>query len=314
MAKIQFFRSDRLVQRPKTAHIFVLATYFCLSCLLSLPTTRLAGQCTVAFSQCPQDITLLDCDNSGGEQFDAFPPVTAYMTGNCAGLTLKVFKIQGFFPPTYLPNGAYLIIYRAQAEYSNGAVAAQADCSFWVFIKPDIQAPVFTSCPPNITVYGIDDGTGKCNAQAYWPNPTFTDNCSSTTSSLGSHPCGSIFQNGTTTVSYTSMDGSGNSATCSFTVTVICVVGSTAPGKSSFQMRISPNPNPGIFTIDLPSPATLGMAFRITDLTGRLVQEQKAEPGSALQTVRAGELPNGLYFLQVVSEGKVLAIEKFVKQ
>ncbi len=79
-------------------------------------------------------------------------------------------------------------------------------------------------------------------------------------------------------------------------------------------LRIFPNPNPGIFTVELPEPAKLGITFRITDLAGRLVQEQKTEPGSVQQIVRAGVLPAGLYFLQVVSEGKVLAVEKFVKQ
>jgi hypothetical protein len=80
------------------------------------------------------------------------------------------------------------------------------------------------------------------------------------------------------------------------------------------DIKIFPNPNPGKFTVELPEPAKPGTSFRITDLTGRLVKEQKTEPGSAQQMVSAEALPAGLYFLQVVSEGKVLAIEKFVKQ
>lgn len=79
-------------------------------------------------------------------------------------------------------------------------------------------------------------------------------------------------------------------------------------------LRIYPNPNPGTFTVEMPEPAQPGTQFRIIDLTGRLVQEQKTEPGSATQIVRASGLPAGLYFLQVVAEGKVLALEKFVKQ
>ena len=45
-----------------------------------------------------------------------------------------------------------------------------------------------------------------------------------------------------------------------------------------------------------------------------MVKEQSAQAGGSLQTVQVGDLPAGLYFLQVVSEGKVLAVEKFVKQ
>jgi hypothetical protein len=79
-------------------------------------------------------------------------------------------------------------------------------------------------------------------------------------------------------------------------------------------LRIYPNPNPGTFTVEMPVPAQPGTQFRIIDLAGRLVQDQKTEPGSATQTVRAGELPTGLYFLQLLENGRVVAIEKFVKQ
>jgi hypothetical protein len=79
-------------------------------------------------------------------------------------------------------------------------------------------------------------------------------------------------------------------------------------------LRIYPNPNPGTFTVEMPVPAQPGTQFRIIDLAGRLVQDQKTEPGSATQTVRAGELPTGLYFLQLLENGRVIAIEKFVKQ
>ncbi|MEO6039634.1 MAG: hypothetical protein ABIQ93_14570 [Saprospiraceae bacterium] len=58
----------------------------------------------------------------------------------------------------------------------------------------------------------------------------------------------------------------------------------------------------------------LSTAFHLTDLTGRLVLEQAAEPGLEHQVLDAGNLPPGLYFLEVLSEGRLLAIEKFVKE
>jgi hypothetical protein len=80
------------------------------------------------------------------------------------------------------------------------------------------------------------------------------------------------------------------------------------------RLRIFPNPNPGTFTVELPEPAKPGLSFRIINLTGQLLREQYTQTGNTLQTVQAGDLPAGLYFLQVRSEGKVLATEKFIKQ
>lgn len=80
------------------------------------------------------------------------------------------------------------------------------------------------------------------------------------------------------------------------------------------NLRIFPNPNSGTFSVELPSPADREMTFRITDLTGRGMLTRQTDPGSQRQTVDAGNLPPGLYFLQVVAGGRVLAVEKFVKQ
>jgi hypothetical protein len=56
------------------------------------------------------------------------------------------------------------------------------------------------------------------------------------------------------------------------------------------------------------------MRMRITDPAGRLVQELETAPATEQQTVQADALPNGLYFLHVLENGRVVAIEKFVKQ
>lgn len=82
----------------------------------------------------------------------------------------------------------------------------------------------------------------------------------------------------------------------------------------AWSVSLFPNPNAGNFTVDLLQPATAKMALGITDQSGRLLLEKYVEPGSQIQMVNAETLPAGLYFLQVVSGGKVIAIEKFVKQ
>jgi hypothetical protein len=86
-------------------------------------------------------------------------------------------------------------------------------CSFTVTVQ-DVQAPVI-SCPANIT---LPNAPGQCGALATF-SPTATDNCGATT--VTAQPAsGTFFQVGTTTVTVRASDASGNTASCSFTVTV----------------------------------------------------------------------------------------------
>jgi gliding motility-associated-like protein len=75
--------------------------------------------------------------------------------------------------------------------------------------------PVVSGCPANITV----PATTSCNAIVSWTPPTFADNCAGGTISSNKSP-GSTFSKGTTVVTYTATDAVGNTATCSFNVTV----------------------------------------------------------------------------------------------
>ncbi len=81
----------------------------------------------------------------------------------------------------------------------------------------------------------------------------------------------------------------------------------------SRAIRLYPNPNTGHFTLELPAPAPSGTTIRITDPTGRLAFETIAKVGSERQQVQAGALPAGLYFAQVLQEGRVVGILRFVK-
>lgn len=97
----------------------------------------------------------------------------------------------------------------------------------------------------------------------------------------------------------------------------MCVDHSLVATKDPFyanQVRIAPNPTSAFFTVTLPAPARPGMRFRITDLAGRMLQELEIAPGTEQQTVQAGALPDGLYFLQVLENDRIIAVEKFVKQ
>ena len=80
------------------------------------------------------------------------------------------------------------------------------------------------------------------------------------------------------------------------------------------EFKVFPNPNTGDFNVELPFDATEKMKLRITDLTGRVLTEKQPTIGSASQYMELSNLTNGLYFIQVVQEGRIIGVERFVKQ
>lgn len=104
-----------------------------------------------------------------------------------------------------------------------------------VQICGDVVAPVDTvpptiDCPDNIiAVTGAPTQTGTI---VTFPPPTASDDNPGVTTSCNP-PSGSIFPVGTTTVTCTATDAAGNTATCSFTVTVfdVCLQDETSPNR-----------------------------------------------------------------------------------
>lgn len=107
----------------------------------------------------------------------------------------------------------------------------------------DVTAPTITGCPSNISIGGapvvIENTTYPCAWTApgnqVIPTPTIADNCGGVSlsyqlngfyvgSGTGSGTInGVVFLEGTTTVTYIATDLVGNTATCTFTVTVNCL-------------------------------------------------------------------------------------------
>ncbi|NRA76413.1 MAG: HYR domain-containing protein, partial [Planctomycetes bacterium] len=82
----------------------------------------------------------------------------------------------------------------------------------------DLELPQIVGLPQEITA---PTGEGVCDGGiATWDEPTYTDNCSAT--GLGSSaPSGTFFALGTTIVTYSVVDGSGNENTATISVTII---------------------------------------------------------------------------------------------
>ena len=91
----------------------------------------------------------------------------------------------------------------------------QAMCSFTVTVN-DTQPPAIT-CPANITTKAAQAGD-PC-VVVNFTTPVATDNCPNPTVTC-TPPSGTCFPVGTTTVTCTATDGSGNTASCTFKVSV----------------------------------------------------------------------------------------------
>src|SRR6185295_6418652 len=104
-------------------------------------------------------------------------------------------------------------------------------CTFTVTIQ-DTQPPTIT-CPANITAATSQNvcPTAVC-AVVNFTTPTPTDNCPGA-NTVCTPPSGTCFPIGTTTVTCTITDASGNSASCSFTVTVfdVCLQDDSNPAN-----------------------------------------------------------------------------------
>ncbi|HZY80306.1 MAG TPA: HYR domain-containing protein [Cyclobacteriaceae bacterium] len=150
---------------------------------------------------CPSNISI-NLSVSGCEVAGGWTPPSA--TDNCT-----VRSLTGTHSPTdLLPIGVTTVTYTAVDNYNNSST-----CTFTVTVT-DNAPPVISGCPGDITI----EAASSCQAVVSWAAPAASDNCTAALSS--SHVSGSLFNIGTTAVTYTATDPSGNSATCSFNVIV----------------------------------------------------------------------------------------------
>ena len=98
----------------------------------------------------------------------------------------------------------------ATDDCGNSSTASQM-----IIFNHDAIAPEFWDCPGDIIV----DADPDCTKKVYWTPPIATDNCG-TPSITSSHDPGDSFSPGMTVVTYTATDNCGNTAVCTFKVTV----------------------------------------------------------------------------------------------
>jgi hypothetical protein len=152
---------------------------------------------------CPANIVASNDPNQCGAVVNYTAPTAS---DNCPGVTVSCLPASGSF----FPKGATTVTCTATDAASNTAT-----CSFTITVN-DTQPPSI-ACPANITV---ETAPGSNSANVDYDLPKVSDNCPGVTASYDI-PSGSSFPAGTTTVTGTATDSSGNTATCSFTVTVV---------------------------------------------------------------------------------------------
>ncbi len=92
------------------------------------------------------------------------------------------------------------------------------------------------------------------------------------------------------------------------------LVGATAVDLNAWEVMVYPNPTSGTIQVEMHQPTSPETTFRIVDVAGRPVLEERPESGVQWLKIQAGILPAGLYFLQVCESGHVRATAKFIKR
>ncbi|MCF8247779.1 MAG: T9SS type A sorting domain-containing protein [Saprospiraceae bacterium] len=182
---------------------------------------------------CPPSKTV-SCDANTGPNICGF--ATAIDNCDPNPVITHVDVVSGFMPC----DGVIQRTWTAEDECGNVASCVQ---NITVF---DNVPPSITNCSPNQTVTGTIGPNGQCTANVLVTSPSVTDNCDLTptlTNSFNNTANASgTYPQGTTTVTWTGVDGCMNVATCSFTVTVECV--SCPPSCITNTINISTGADP----------------------------------------------------------------------
>ncbi|CAL66806.1 secreted protein containing hyalin domain [Christiangramia forsetii KT0803] len=155
---------------------------------------------------CPSNITV---DTETGVSYATVDFTNATATDNCS---VSVEQTGGPVSGSQFEIGTTTVTFTATDAAGN-----TSECSFTVTVE-DNEDPTI-SCPSDID---LTNDAGVCGAAVEFTIPEFSDNSGfATIEQTAGLESGDVFPVGTTTVSYTVTDEAGNSANCSFDVTVI---------------------------------------------------------------------------------------------
>jgi gliding motility-associated-like protein len=157
-----------------------------------------------ALNACPADITV-EADADACDAIVTWTAPTA--TGGCGG-DGNVTVEADIDPGSSFPVGNTVVTYTA-----TDLGGSTATCSFLVTVT-ESTPPTLTNCPGTINIILA---AGKCDSLVNWAPPTASDACGTASLQTDVDP-NTVFPAGSTTVTYTATDESGNTATCAFEV------------------------------------------------------------------------------------------------
>ncbi len=188
---------------------------------------------------CPSDIILEIIDGTC-ETIVNFAPTTA--TDNCS--IIAITQTAGPTSGSTLTVGNYTVSFTAIDQSGNSV-----DCSFSISVT-ESTAPQL-NCPADIAV---TNDAGQCGAIVSYQTPTATDNCPGVIAELSSGlPSAAFFPVGITPITYTATDASGNTASCTFNVTV--ADGEAPSVECPATITVSTDPGLCEATVVFPDPA-----------------------------------------------------------
>jgi hypothetical protein len=152
---------------------------------------------------CPSSDIILSA-NGSCQATATWSAITA--TDNCTGVTLTKTHSSG----AVFSLGTTVVTYTAKDAAGNIST-----CPFNVIVQ-DNTNPTFTACIAT-DIQAV--ATAACDAVVSWTPPVAMENCGVVTVT-SSHSPGAHFPIGTTVVTYTAINASGGTATCSFNVVV----------------------------------------------------------------------------------------------
>lgn len=153
---------------------------------------------------CPADMTV-SADASC--VFNYAGPPSGIASDNCTATP----TVTGSLTPGPLAPGSYTDNLTATDPSGNTAT-----CSYSITVQ-DTSSPTIT-CPADFSVAA--DGNCEATAMNYTAMASAADNCTAAPTITQSPASGATLNQGTNTITLTATDGSGNTANCTFTITV----------------------------------------------------------------------------------------------